>query len=117
MDTILKAVTVDRSRAATPQIEEQVRELILDGKLEPGMKLPSTKALAELWGNVWAWSFGVPGPTDGFVDVETTIGPEGAENVFPPDTVVLPVLHSRVYDEGDGVFYIEKLVVEDISGE
>ena len=48
MRDMLGTIVLDRSRAARPQIEEQMRDLILDGKLRPGTKLPSSSALAEL---------------------------------------------------------------------
>jgi DNA-binding LacI/PurR family transcriptional regulator len=49
MEGPLNNVTIQRSRSGREQIQEQVRDLILSGKLAPGSKLPSTHELARRW--------------------------------------------------------------------
>jgi len=70
-------------------------------------------------GRTWAWSLGMHGPTNGFTDFETTLGPKGKAvgHTFPPSIVVLPSVHCRVYDKGNGLFYIEDLVIEEVVEE
>jgi|GEM_PF-1062363 len=67
-------------------------------------------------GQVWAWSLGINGPTEGFQDFETTIGPKGsgAEHVFPDGAITLTPLGCRIYDEGD-TFYIDDMVFEPVD--
>lgn len=43
------ALTIDRPRVVYRQISDQIRELIVSGKLPPGMKLPPSGELAAKW--------------------------------------------------------------------
>lgn len=49
MERCLQAVRIEPARSVRPQIEEQLRDLILTGRLRPGTKLPSTHELARRW--------------------------------------------------------------------
>jgi hypothetical protein len=65
-------------------------------------------------GGVWEWQLPILGPTKGFAEFETTIGPDGsgAKHTFPADAVSLQ-LAIRVYEKGPGVFYIDGLHFEE----
>ncbi len=66
-------------------------------------------------GRTWGWSLGMQGPTEGFTEFETTIGPKGAKNVFPSSAVMLPGIGCRIYDDGDGTFFIDDLIIRKVK--
>jgi hypothetical protein len=70
-------------------------------------------------GRVWAWFLEMNGPTQGFVEFQAILGPEGsgANRPFIPGTIVLPGLGCRVYDEGDGEVYFDDVIIEEVVEE
>lgn len=64
-------------------------------------------------GITWGWSLTMQGPTDGFKEFETTIGPAGgdAEAAFIPGVIALQSLGARIYGKGDS-FWIKELDVQ-----
>jgi hypothetical protein len=70
-------------------------------------------------GRVWSWSLEMTGPTNGFVEFKTLLGPEGsgAERPFVPGTVYLPRIQIRMCEEGKGVAYFDDIVFEEVTEE
>jgi hypothetical protein len=69
-------------------------------------------------GRVWAWLLPIRGPTKGFEEFETTLGPEGAgaKNTFPPNATAIQT-GVRVYEQGPGVFEVDSFSIEEIASE
>jgi DNA-binding transcriptional regulator YhcF (GntR family)/DNA-binding LacI/PurR family transcriptional regulator len=50
MNSTLAELPLQKRKSMREQIREQMRELIVSGRIEPGEQLPSTEALAGMWG-------------------------------------------------------------------